>query len=57
MPRSVGAAPAADLYTSALIDQINKFDRAAIVRYMQDDIMPWARSVRSAFREERDPRG
>jgi len=26
-----GTVPAADLYTSALIDQINKFDRAAIV--------------------------
>jgi len=26
-----GTVPAADLYTSALIDQINKFDRAAII--------------------------
>jgi hypothetical protein len=26
-----GTVPAADLYTAALIDQINKFDRAAIV--------------------------
>ena len=26
-----GTVPAADLYTAALIEQINKFDRAAIV--------------------------
>ena len=26
-----GTVPAADLYTGALVDQINKFDRAAIV--------------------------
>ncbi len=31
-----GATPAADLYTSALVDQINKFDRAAIAKQARE---------------------
>jgi len=31
-----GSVPAADLYTSALVDQINRFDREAVIRQAKD---------------------